>query len=68
LTRLPFVLGRCWAEFATGFRDGISQSKFACSLQEPSRVFDVLFFVQANNETPLLLTLELERKPWYDLE
>jgi hypothetical protein len=67
LTRLPFVLGQCWAEFATEFRDGICQSNFAGLLQEPARVFDVLFFMQANGKTSLLI-LHPQNKPWYDLD
>jgi hypothetical protein len=68
LTRLPFVLGQCWADFATQFRDGILQSNFAGLLQEPARVFDVLLFMQAKDSASPPLTLQIDAKPWYDLD
>jgi len=66
LTRLPFVLGQCWSDFATQFADGIRRSNFASLLQEPARVFDILLFMQADKEIPLL-TLQSGSERWYDL-
>lgn len=53
LTRLPFVLGHCWATFSNVFSDGIRKSQYPELIQEPGRVFDILFFMQKNSTKQL---------------
>lgn len=67
LTRLPWVLGQCWAEYAPKFKAAITQSNYPMLLQEPGRTFDVLFFMQADEKQTPLLTLRTGAEPWYNL-
>jgi len=49
VTRLPFILGHCWAQFNDVFRSGILNSAHAYLADEPGRVFDVLLFMQGGD-------------------
>ena len=46
VTRLPFFLGHCWAQFGAVLHSGIQNSAHAYLDDEPGRVFDVLLFMQ----------------------
>jgi hypothetical protein len=67
LTRLPFVLGDCWANYHNVLKDGIMESEYRNLIEEPGRVFDVLFFMQGkqNNNVELLRFQGPER--WYEI-
>lgn len=67
LTRLPFLLGQCWQDYSEQLQNGIRQSVFSALVREPGRVFDVLLFMQGEDERPPILVLDPERKCWYDL-
>jgi hypothetical protein len=67
LTRLPFVLGDCWANNFNVIKDGIKESEYPNLIEEPGRLFDVLFFMQGkkNNNVELLRFQGPER--WYEI-
>jgi len=67
LTRLPFLLGQCWADYSAQFQDGARQANAAALIQEPGRIFDILLFMQARKEKLPLLIFDAGRQPWYDL-
>ena len=67
LTRLPFILGQCWADYNVQLQEGIRQSKVNALLQEPGRIFDILFFMQAKEGQLPLLSLDPGRDSWYEL-
>lgn len=72
LTRLPFLLGHCWATFSQVLRDGIRRSGYPQLANEPGRVFDILFFRQGKTKKKLLTLCHSASEPkkkakWYDL-
>jgi len=68
VARLPFLLGECWASCAPQLRQGIENSRFSTLFEEPGRVFDVLLFMQAGKEKPVLVTWDPpDDTNWYEL-
>lgn len=67
VTRLPFILGQCWSEFGEDLRTGIRRSGRPELIQEPGRVFDVLFFMQGSSRETLRLRLQKNHSRWYDV-
>ncbi len=68
ITSLPYILGECWNSFYDIFNEGIRKSNYPSLLEEPSRVFDILLFMQAKKTLPILL----QHNPglndvWYEL-
>jgi hypothetical protein len=66
LTRLPFLLGQCWQEFRCEFQDAIHKSDCKFLDGEPGRFFDVVLFMQAKLESPIL-QLDTEATTWYGM-
>lgn len=50
---LPFYLGQCWAQYEDMLNCCIRKSKHKYLLDEPGRVFDVLFFMQGSGRAKL---------------
>lgn len=67
LTRLPFLLGQCWSAFLPQFLTGIQHSQYPELVEEPGRVFDILLFMQARTEVPVL-SYAGGNALWYDLQ
>lgn len=67
VTRLPFILGHCWAQCGAVLRDGIQNSKHAHLVDEPGRVFDVLLFMQGGYNRQLL-HFEAGPAAWYEIK
>lgn len=67
LTRLPFVLGHCWATFSSVFNEGIRKSHYPELIQEPGRVFDILFFMQKNTSKQLFEFHQSGFDRWYEI-
>lgn len=68
LTSLAFVLGKCWSAFRPQLAAGISSSRFPQLMDEPGRVFDVLLFMQAYANRPIILRYSGgDRTRWFDL-
>jgi hypothetical protein len=68
ITRLPFVLGHCWSTFREIFGEGIRRSNYPELVDEPGRVFDVLFFMQENASVKLLEFQGSGLERWYDIQ
>jgi len=66
ITRLPFLLGRCWSDFATRLLEGLGNSPAPELVNEPGRVFDVLLFRQST--ASVLVKLEPRTAGWYHLD
>ena len=64
LTRLPFILGQCYANNKNIFQWAASQSRYPSLTEHPGRIFDVLLFVQAQLKAPVLELADL-KQPWY---
>jgi hypothetical protein len=68
VARLPFLLGECWAACAVKLHKAIAKSDFPELISEPGRVFDVLLFVQGDENKPVLVTCDPPGLGWYNLE
>jgi len=66
IARLAFLLGECWTTCAQQLQEGISKSSFPGLRQEPGRVFDVLLFMQADQENPVLVNCDPPGQRWYE--
>lgn len=64
LTRLPFLLGQCWSDFSDRLTDAIRQSHRPKLVEEPGRVFDILFFMQGQSGELIFKFEGPER--WYE--
>jgi len=65
LTRLPFLLGECWAACVQQIREGVEKSRFPDLVSEPGRIFDVLLFMQADSKSPVLLSCQPPTRSWH---
>ncbi len=66
VTRLPFLLGHCWAQFGAVLRGGIQNSAHAYLADEPGRVFDVLLFMQGGDGRQLF-RFQPGPTAWYEI-
>lgn len=67
ITRLPFILGECYATNTAIISAAVAASIHAAALAgEAGRIFDVLFFMQKSLPTPLL-NLVPGNPTWYNL-
>lgn len=66
VTRLPFVLGHCWATSSHVLSEGIRKSHYPELIEEPGRVFDILFFMQKNSSKQLLKFQHSGLGRWYE--
>jgi hypothetical protein len=66
VTRLPFLLGHCWAQFGALLRGGIQNSAHAYLADEPGRVFDVLLFMQGGDGRQLF-RFQPGLAAWYEI-
>lgn len=67
ITSLPYILGECWNSYKETLTEGIRKSNYPLLLGEPSRVFDVLLFMQGRKNCPLLLRCPGGPGYWYEL-
>jgi hypothetical protein len=67
ITRLPFLLGQCWTTCAQQLREGVAKSNFPDLTEDPGRVFDILLFMQAGKDSPILVTCDPPDMDWYKL-
>jgi hypothetical protein len=68
ITRLPFLLGQCWATHVQQLQEGIAKSDFPQLRQEPGRVFDILLFMQGDKHNPILIACVPQDRDWYKLQ
>jgi hypothetical protein len=66
LTRLPFMLGQCFQQDRAAFETSVCESKYPQLISEPGRLFDVLFFMQADLPDPLF-TFNPTSRIWYQI-
>jgi len=62
---LPFLLGTCWMSCSSVLRNGINSSNHPELLDEPGRVFDILFFMQGNSTEPISVICDPPCREWY---
>jgi hypothetical protein len=67
ITRLPFLLGQCWTTYTQQLQEGLANSGFPGLKEEPGRVFDILLFMQGDDDNPILVTCEPPEGDWYKL-
>ena len=67
ITRLPFLLGQCWTTCAQQLQEGLANSSFPGLIEEPGRVFDILLFMQGDEDSPILVTCDPPDRDWYEL-
>ena len=67
ISRLPFLLGQCWTTCAQQLHEAVASSSFPELSEEAGRVFDILLFMQADNDSPILVTCDPPSKDWYKL-
>ena len=66
VTRLPFILGQCWAKFQPQLQESIQKSKQPRLSEDPGRIFDVLLFMQGSDNYEIF-RFYTEGRRWYDL-
>ena len=68
LSRLPFLLGECWEQNNKLIRAAARRSNHPDLENEPGRIFDILLFMQAKNNSPILVSYEPRGLHWYDID
>ena len=66
LTRLPFYLADCYTRHTLLINTAIAASMYPLLVTEPSRVFDILLFMQGSTGAALL-KLNTSASRWYDI-
>lgn len=67
ITSMPYILGQCWNDYHGICTEAIRKSNYPSLLEEPARVFDILLFMQANNNWPIMLEHSGGNGAWYEL-
>jgi hypothetical protein len=67
ITRLPFLLGQCWRNCTPQVQEGVANSDFPDLREDPGRVFDILLFMQAAKDNPILVISDPPDRDWYKL-
>jgi len=68
ISRLPFLLGDCWRSFSSLLTSAIANSNFRQLVSHPGRTFDVLFFMQADQNRPVIVAYRPPPNDWYALQ
>jgi hypothetical protein len=63
ITALPYWLGHCWSKYPL-IRHEARHSAYPQLQEDPGRLFDILFFMQASSD-PFLVWKDDGQGPWY---
>ena len=67
VTRLPYLLGKCWQTYSQVFRDGCTRSSRGQIENSLGRLFDVLLFMQGSQKLHIF-ELSNTHSPWFALD